>query len=175
MPNASLHLGRSISPSGRLWLDEAGIGIEKEEDKNRFMVGRDGDHLMNPFQCELCHFRNIQGRNPNLKSEANRALQEHFRRVSLDAFWSREPSTVRHNLGLIKRAARSEVKFDCNNKLIPALGPHPLMDKPGMGACVLVLDKSMDKGRYDPTVQWETFRKMRSTLTNIGQVGLGGL
>ena len=149
--------------------------IEKESDKDRFMVGRDGDHLMNPFQCELCHFRNIQGYSPHPNSEADHSLQEHFRRVSLDTFWSREASTVRHNLGLIKRAAKSEVKFDCINKIIPALGPHPLEDKAGMGACVLVLDKSMDKGRYDPNVQWETFRKMRSTLTNIGQVGLGGL
>ena len=147
----------------RKTLDETGIVIEKEDDKDRFMVGRDGDHLMNPFQCELCHFRNIQGRNPHPNSGADRALQEHFRRVSLNVFWSREPSTVRHNLGLVKRLAISEVKFDCINRLIPALGPHPLKDASGMGVCVLVLDKSMDRGRYEPNVQWETFRKMCST------------
>jgi hypothetical protein len=27
----------------------------------RFMTARAGDHLMTPFQCELCHFRNIMG------------------------------------------------------------------------------------------------------------------
>ncbi len=149
--------------------------IEKEKDKERFLVGRDGDHLMNPFQCELCHFRNIQGRNPNPHSKADQDFLEHFRRVSLDVFWSREESTVRHNLGTIKRVALSEQKFDCVNKMIPALGPHPLEDTPGMAACVAVLDKSMDKGRYDDQVQWETFRKTRSSLTNVGQVGVGGL
>ncbi len=107
-------------------LDEDGSVIEKEKDKERFLVGRNGDHLMNPFQCELCHFRNIQERNPNPHSKADRAFQEHFRRVSLDVFWSREESTVRHNLGVIKRVALSEKKFDCTNKMIPALGPHPL-------------------------------------------------
>ena len=26
-----------------------------EDDMTRFMVARDGDHLMTPFQCEKCH------------------------------------------------------------------------------------------------------------------------
>jgi hypothetical protein len=30
----------------------------------RFKSGRNGDHLLCPFQCDLCHFRNIQGRDP---------------------------------------------------------------------------------------------------------------
>jgi hypothetical protein len=31
----------------------------REQDTHQFMVGRNGDHLMTPFQCDLCHFRNI--------------------------------------------------------------------------------------------------------------------
>ena len=149
--------------------------MEKEKDKDRFLVGRDGDHLMNPFQCELCHFRNIQGRNPTVGNQKDQALMEQFRRVSLDVFWSREGSTVRHNKGLVKRVAKTEESFGCVNRIIPPIGPHPLEDSLGMGACVAVLDRSMDKGNYAPNVQWETFRKTMSALTNVGQVGAGGL
>ena len=37
-------------------LDDEGNVIEKDKDVNRLMVGRDGDHLITPFQCETCHF-----------------------------------------------------------------------------------------------------------------------
>jgi hypothetical protein len=93
----------------------------------------------------------------------------------LDDFWGRESSTVRSNLGLVKRAALTEDKFGCINKIIPVIGPFPLRDAFGMGAAVAVLDKSMDLGRYADQVQWATFRKTRSTLTNLSQVGTGGL
>jgi hypothetical protein len=44
-------------------LDDAVLGSEQLEtdDPNQ---ARDGDHLMCPFQCDVCHFRNIQGRSP---------------------------------------------------------------------------------------------------------------
>ena len=156
-------------------LDGKGDVLEKEHDKNRFLVGRDGDHLMNPYQCEKCQFQNLQQRNPILGHKVDDQLLEALRRIALDVFWSRESSTVRSNLGLVKRAARTEEKYGCVNKIIPAVGPHPLEDRDGIGACLGVLDKSMDKGRYQPEVQWETFRKMMSALTNIGKVGVGGL
>jgi hypothetical protein len=35
-------------------------GTAEEEDL--FRVGRDGDHLLCSFQCNLCHFQNIQQR-----------------------------------------------------------------------------------------------------------------
>jgi hypothetical protein len=51
----------------RLPKDEEGNLLANEEDKLRFAVARPGDNLFCPFQCELCHFRNIQGRSPSLK------------------------------------------------------------------------------------------------------------
>jgi hypothetical protein len=44
-------------------LDESFLGAEvlEDDDPNRFKCGREGDHLMCPFQCDLCHFHNIQG------------------------------------------------------------------------------------------------------------------
>jgi hypothetical protein len=48
----------------RLPIDKEGNMLVSEEDKFRFGEARPGDHLFCPFQCELCHFRNIQGRSP---------------------------------------------------------------------------------------------------------------
>ena len=38
--------------------------IMEEEDKFRFKEGRDGDSLMTQFQCDMCHFQNVYGRDP---------------------------------------------------------------------------------------------------------------
>ncbi len=75
----------------------------------------------------------------------------------------------------MKRAAKTENKFECVNKIIPAVGPFPLKAAFGMGAAVAVLDKLMDPRRYKDQVQWATFRRMRSCLINVGQAGCGGL
>jgi hypothetical protein len=46
-------------------LDDAVLGSGKlEADPNRLRKARDGDHPMYPFQCDVCDFRNIQGRSP---------------------------------------------------------------------------------------------------------------
>ncbi len=156
-------------------LDEDGNVIEKAKDADRFMVGRDGDHLITPFQCETCHFRNIQERDPVAGNRKDSYFLKHMRRFSLDAFWGRESSTVKSNLGLVRRAVKTEDSMGCVNRIIPAVGPFPLRDAFGMGAAVAVLDKSMDPGRYEDQVQWATFRKMRSMLTNMSQAGIQGL
>jgi hypothetical protein len=57
----------------------------------------------------------------------------------------------------------------------PPLGPWPLEDSVGMKAAIAVLDRSLDKGVYEDTVQWDTFRKQMSTVTNISQAAVGGL
>ena len=47
--------------------DEEGFDLSWEEDKTRYLVARNGHHLMIPFQCELCHFRNLKGTDPRRK------------------------------------------------------------------------------------------------------------
>jgi hypothetical protein len=58
-----------------------------EEDKLSFAVARHGDHLFRPFQCELCHLRNIQGRSHNmgLGPLDDTGLMKSLRRVNVDA------------------------------------------------------------------------------------------
>ena len=40
-------------------LDDDGEILEEADKATRFNEGRAGDHLMVPFQCELCHYRNM--------------------------------------------------------------------------------------------------------------------
>ena len=80
-------------------LDDDGEEIVNPGDEKRFMEARAGDHLVTQFQCEVCHFRNIMGRDPMVDiSDGDGELMSDFRRALLDAFWSREPTTVRANL-----------------------------------------------------------------------------
>jgi hypothetical protein len=55
------------------------------------------------------------------------------------------------------------------------MGPFPLRDEFWTMAALVVLDRSLDPGRYADYVQWETFRKARSAMTNIAQAGSSGL
>jgi hypothetical protein len=38
--------------------------IASPEDDQQFLVARDGDNLVTPFQCDHCHFINVMGREP---------------------------------------------------------------------------------------------------------------
>ena len=35
------------------------------DDVMRFKNARDGDHMMVPFQCDICHFQNLKGQMPD--------------------------------------------------------------------------------------------------------------
>jgi hypothetical protein len=97
-----------------------------------------------------------------------------IRRASLDALWAREPNTVRANL---REAIRME-KFTSRVGLpsvTPPMGPFPLQDDFGMLPAIALLDRSLDKGVHSENVQWGTFRKAMSVVTNVTQAGVGGL
>jgi hypothetical protein len=156
-------------------LDDDVEVIRNPGEDSRFLEARAGDHLMTQFQCETCHFRNIMGRDPLVDvCDGDRELMNDFRRALLDAFWSREPPTVRGNL---IEAVRGERYGDRTGKpsVTPAMGPFPLEDSSGMKVAVVGLDRSLDKGIYVEFVQWDTFRKARSVVTNISQAGVTGL
>jgi hypothetical protein len=158
----------------RRLVDEDGEDLGNHLDEKRFKEGRAGDHLMTPFQCETCHFRNIYHRNPSARSSTDQEAQVFFRRASLDAFWSRAPSTVKGNLNEGKRNQRFEERMGVPC-LVPKMGPFPLSDSMGMMSAAAILDRSLDPGRSERYVQWDTFRGTRSFLTNATQAGVSGL
>ena len=95
-------------------------------------------------------------------------------RANLDAFWARSTNTVNDNQRSIKRLVSMDTEFGINS-LIPPMGPFPLCDSLGMAPAVAVLRRSLDVGKYNRCVQWSTFRKLRSAITNAHQASVGGL
>ena len=57
----------------------------------RYEAGRNGDHMLTNFQCDICHFCNIKGRSPERSNLKDNMLLETIWRELLDAFWSWEP------------------------------------------------------------------------------------
>ncbi len=72
---------------------------------------RDGDYLMTRFQCGKCHFRYVQGRNPEFGNRRDALFERCIRRATLDAFWSKEDTTAKGTRTSI-RAAMNESGHD---------------------------------------------------------------
>ena len=142
-----------------------------EEEASRFLHARDGDHLMCPFQCDLCHFRNIQKRDPGPDPRDAYAMMA-IRRATLDSFWARESSTVLAN----QREQKHDIKaseaygMSCNRRSQPA-EPYRVEDDWGMYEAIALLHRSLDKGRNKPTVQFSTMRKLRAFFSNVFHTG----
>lgn len=73
--------------------EEEDFELTSEKNRERNLNAGNGDHLMVSFQCDLCHFRNLNGKDPQRKSEDFLLLRT-IRRASSDAFWLRELDTV---------------------------------------------------------------------------------
>jgi len=41
-------------------MDKERVVVEDIQEQKHFIEARAGDHLMIEFQCDVCHFRNIQ-------------------------------------------------------------------------------------------------------------------
>jgi hypothetical protein len=90
-------LGRRSFPV-KVLIDEDGEELVDPSEASRFKEARAGDHLMTPFQFELCHFRNIMAHDPVMSYEKDLAILEFSRQANLDAFWCRAKTTVAANL-----------------------------------------------------------------------------
>ena len=137
-----------------------------DEDPKRFVEARDGDFMMCPFQCDWCHFFNINGRLPNDSYEMDKLQMMSIRRAILDSFWSRERSTVEQN-------RREGMRYLLEARTMgilrpyPPRGPYPTRDIWGVGTAVVLLMRSLAKGKHAATIQYETARKVRSHVSNF--------
>ncbi len=165
-----VQIGKQDFPIAKI-LDEDGKELEDPGGRDRFLEARNGDHLMVPFQCKLCHFRNIFGREAEAYNHKDKEFFVFARRANLDAFWSREPPTVKNNLKELVRMKKTEERFgfECTT---PPIGPFPVKDSLGMKAAIAILDRSLDKGSYGPYIQWATFRKLMGGITNTSQASV---
>ena len=69
--------------------------IHQEEDA--YLVARNRDHLMFPFECDTCIFRKLRKRDPIENMYQDVLLLAGIRRGNLDVFWSSASSTVNKN------------------------------------------------------------------------------
>ena len=143
----------------------------KKHDHKR---GRDGDHLMGvPFECDLCHFRNVTGRNPCWESAKDSYTLTCIRRANLDVMWSRATSTVELNLSRSQTDYFSAVQlFDMKSPL-PILGSPEVRDRVGMGVALMMLNASLRPGKYEGHLQPDSVRKTRSWWNNAYLAGRG--
>ena len=152
-------------------------GLDEEEDRvksawvavsfqNEYLVARDGDHLITPFECDLCIFIKLKGRYPITQSESDKKLASCIRRVNLDSFWSRAPTTVANNLRLAKNLVNLPKAVGLDSPFISA-GPCPSFDHCGYQIAISMILMSTKPGRYDRTyTQFDTIRHLRSCFSN---------
>jgi hypothetical protein len=101
-----------------------------------------------PFECDLCHFRNVSLRDP-IWSDPKDAFQlTCIRRAILDALWARRPSTValnRRRMWLDYSQAMHT--FDLPT-FMPSMGSLEVRDRVGMGVALVTLHASLRPGLY---------------------------
>jgi hypothetical protein len=140
-------------------LEESLLGPEEleEDDPDRFRCTQDGNHLMCPFQCDQCHFYNIQQRRPGAKAQ-DKVLLMCIRRANLDAFWSREMVTVLANRREGARVLSVSARLGVDHPY-PVRHPFEVDDSFGMLIACQSLLRSLDPGRNTDTIQFETMQK----------------
>jgi hypothetical protein len=154
--------------------DEEGFDWRPVDDKLWYCQGRDGDHLLLPFQCDLCWFHNLQGWDPLADDLKDSLLLCCICRANLDAIWGREPHTVASTLRAVKQLVRLWDQVGLSPEL-PALGPFPVKDSVGFRVAVGMLLKSLEPGRYNQDYQqYETIRKLRGGYSNLYMASLVG-
>ena len=146
----------------------------EDEDPGRFKEGRDGDHLMTPFQCDECHFENCKKRPVIIGNLQDEVALLGIRRANLDALWSRERSTVRANRLQGKMWISASESAGWTDYGLPKRGPYPVEDTFGMQAAVILLLRSRSVGLNSRNIQYETTRKLRSFLSNFIHATYGG-
>ena len=146
---------------------EANLWRRKAISDKDYEEARDGDHLMTPFQCDLCIFRRIKGVNPDTNSHSDKLTLSYIRRSNLDAFWSRARGTVRNNKGIVERTIEGFSPFGLFGPFYDK-GPTPSYDHAGYETSMALLIDSKRPGKYDGShKQWDSTRRVKSAIGNF--------
>ena len=145
--------------------DFHGASLAEVEDEVRFKVARAGDHLCTPFQCPNCQSQNLRGRSLRAGDAQDEAFEALATRATLDAFWAHASKTVAGHVAEVRFMGRYAEALGVDP--FPPLGPFALGEHLGMLEAMMVVMRSMEKGRKNTTVQFGTARKARGTLTML--------
>jgi hypothetical protein len=83
--------------------------------------------------------------------------------ATLDAFWLRALKTVGNHVREVRNMARYGAMLGYSP--MPILGPWALYTHLGMDAAIMVLKRSMEKGKAGATVKYGMAKKAGATLT----------
>ena len=155
-------------------LEEDGIEIPKEEDEDNYLTARKGDDKMCVFQCEVCHFRNMEMRDPNPEGSDMKVLR-YIRRVNLDDFWASRPGTVYNHFLEMRDTIKDADEMGIKSPF-PERGPLAVHDTADMGAAVLLLKKSLNPGAYSKKIlTFASTRKRRGCISSYWHGSVEGM
>jgi hypothetical protein len=139
----------------------------KHQSPSDYLVGREGDSLVCPFECDLCVFRKMKGLSPQSGNIQDDLVLGCIRRANLDVFWSRATDTVKGNFDNVKRIQGISQALGLDGPF-ESHGPLPGYDHCGYEMAVAMLMASRRKGRYSKDhLQWETLRKYSTAYANF--------
>lgn len=136
-----------------------------EGDESRHKCARPGDSLICPFECDDCCFFRLEHYWPTWDKPHEIFLGAYIRQANLDAFWAREPDTVKQNLR--EFLAQIKVGEDLGFLTFDPPGPFRADYDCGMRAALGVLMKTQQPGRHEKKMKFSSARKARSIHTNM--------
>jgi len=136
-------------------------------DAKMFTHSRDGDNFLVPFQCDICHFRNMFLRDTDTENSPDHAALVAIRRANLDAFWARATTTVNGTKNHLRLFYQTGCHVYGLPSTLPEMGPFALRDDSGMRVAIITLHQSLRPGVYTSNLQFTSARKYRSAFTNV--------
>jgi hypothetical protein len=128
--------------------------VRRYQDKKKCWQAWNGDNLLCPFQCDLCHFSNINQTDPWVNNMMDKNLLIGICRANMDAFWDRRPGTVKANRATMQQIVRVHENIHGIKRgfMFQPQGPHPVEDTFGMKMVVALLDNSLNARVNEMTV-----------------------
>jgi hypothetical protein len=139
---------------------------KKHVPEDKFHFGRNGDHCMVPFECDMCIFCKLRDRSPDVTDPADELLLACIRRIKLDAFWSRSKHTIRGNREKVSLSIELSKTVGLEGLYIVD-GALPDFDHCGYEVTIdMVLYSWCPGSHLKEYTQFDTIRKLRSAYSN---------
>ena len=121
-----------------------------------------------PFECDLCHFRNMNRRDPVWERDKDMKTFEAIRRIQLDVFWAREKSTVSGNLSRMRRDYMdAKFQYSIGDALMPYFPVHELKDQVGMAGAITMISASLRDGINCKNLGFASTRRTRTWIGHV--------
>jgi hypothetical protein len=125
------------------------------------------------FECNLCSFQNVVGKDPDNTDARDKFTLTAIRRVLLDVMWAREPDTVASNWSRLKRDFDMAVgNLSLNYRtILPVLGNPRVEDRVGLGVALMTVLALLRPGKNTANVQFDTIQKTQTWYANAYNAG----